>query len=239
VTDRIDPAPEDPLLRELFQALPRRRAPGEECPEPAELWAAARGEVGAERQRWLIGHTGRCPSCAEDWRLARHLERSGAETTERAFDRPWRGAFRHAGDGEGHRPRLQRLALAATVILAVAVAALWTTQAGLERRQTVDRSDDRSTIESLTPSDQPLPRDRPVLRWAAPEEVEGARYEVTVTTEQLDVVARADRLGTPEYRLPAEAIADLPSGAILLWRVEVRSRDGRTVTSPTYRIRLE
>lgn len=232
------PPSSDPRLRELFQALPRRRAPGEECPEPAELWAAALGEVDPARNRWLIGHTGRCPSCAEDWRLARHLERGRAETAERAFDPLWRHSSTRTGAGEVRPPRLPRLALAATVILAVAVAALWVAQAGL-RQKAVDRSDDRPTIESLTPSDQALPRDRPVIRWAAPQGFDGARYDLTVTDERLKVVARADRLTAPEFRLPDAAIADLPSGAVLLWRVEARSPDGLTVSSPTYRVLLE
>jgi hypothetical protein len=232
------PSPEDPRLRGLFQALPRRRAPGEECPEPAELWASARGEVDGERTRWLIGHTGRCMSCAEDWRLARHLGRDRAESAEHAFDQPWDRSAARARAG-GSAPGLQRLALAATVILAVAIAALWAAQAGLKRQQTVDRSDDRTTIESLTPEDRPLSRDLPVLQWAAPERVEGVRYDVTVTDERLSVVAQADRLTDPEYRLPDEVVAGLRPGTTLLWKVEARWPDGASARSPTYRVRLE
>lgn len=135
--------PGDPRLRELFQRLPLRRAPGEECPEPAELWDSARGEVDPGRHRWLIGHTGRCPSCAEDWRLARHLERG--EAAPAAADRPVAGPA-----------RFQRFALAATVILAVAVAALWTARVVVEPEPPVERSGDRSAIEALTPEDRPL-----------------------------------------------------------------------------------
>jgi hypothetical protein len=223
------PSPEDPRLRGLFQALPRRRAPGEECPEPAELWASARGEVDGERTRWLIGHTGRCMSCAEDWRLARHLERGerGVET------------ILVAPSGTDRTGRLQRFALAATVILAVAVAALWAAQGWLEEEAPVPRSDPRGTIESLTPDERPLPREEPVLRWRGPEGVEDLRYDLTVTTERFDPVARADRLETTAYPLPAEAIADLPSGSVLLWRVEARSPDGSSVGYRTFRIRLE
>jgi hypothetical protein len=146
------PSPEDPRLRGLFQALPRRRAPGEECPEPAELWASARGEVDGERTRWLIGHTGRCMSCAEDWRLARHLERGGAVTLSTGVAE---------GSSASSSDRLRRFALAATVILAVAVAALWVAQTGFERQPPVERSDDRTVPQALTPEDRPLPRDEP------------------------------------------------------------------------------
>lgn len=230
MTDRTDPPPGDPRLRGLFQALPRRCAPGEECPEPAELWASARGEVGPERQRWLIGHTGRCPSCAEDWRLARHLERTGAVT----------GSTGAAGGHSGSSAeRLRRFALAATVILAVAVAALWAASAGLDRGADPGETTLRGAgpqIESLTSQKLPLSRTDPVLRWSGPE---GARYDLVVSDERGRPVYRAEGLTGTAHPLPPEVVDGLPSGSVLSWQVIALLPDGSDRTSRTFRVTLE
>lgn len=216
--------PEDGALRALFQGLPRERAAGEPCPPPEELWASARGELAPERNREVIAHTGRCPSCAEDWRLARHVVREASVGTT--------GTAREAS---GARP-IWRLAVAASVLLAVAVGALWLARTRLEDRRPVYRVGPGEAIESLLPEDEPLSREEPVLRWRGPE---GATYRLVVTTGRLEVLVREERLIESRYRLPREAMDALPPGSVLLWQIEATLPDGSRLPSQTFRARLE
>jgi hypothetical protein len=231
------PGPEDRRLRELFQGLPRERAAGETCPDPAELWAAARGEAAPDRLRWIVGHTARCASCAEDWRLARHVERGREERISSIAAAPRQS-------GSPFPARFTRLAAAAALVLAAGVGALWVAQGrlgDLGGQQVAERGE-AASIEALTPEDEPLPRTDPVLRWRGPESapgVEEARYDLTVTTERARILHRAERLRETEYRLPAEAIGGLRSGTVLLWQVEATLPDGSRVSSATYRVQLE
>jgi hypothetical protein len=121
----------------------------------------------------------------------------------------------------------------------VAVAALWATQVGLERQPQVDRGDDRSAIEGLTPEDRPLSREKPVLRWLPPEGSEGAHYKVVVSDSQGVPIHQADRLSDTKYRLPAELIDPLAPGTTLWWRVEGTLPDGSPLSSTSSRVTFE
>jgi len=213
-------------LRTLFQELPRERAPGEECPSPDTLWASARGELDPAENRRVIDHTGRCPSCAEDWRLARHMGRS---------------LDGRAGGGASladERPRPswppRWLAAAAAVMVAVLGAGilLWQ-QPG---RKPVYRDEPREAIEALVPEDQPLPRDAPTLRWAGPE---GATYALVVTTMDAEILVNEQRLTESEYTLPQSVVATLAPGAALLWHLKAMLPDGSRARSLTFMVRIE
>ena len=229
----------DRRLRSLFEGQSGRRT-GETCPEPDVLWASTRGELDPAENRRVIEHTGRCPSCAEDWRLARHLGRDAGGREAEGSVVPLAGA----ADGRrettlGHS--MGRLALAASVLLAVAVVALWIPQTRLGDDPGSIRSGrgagaDGPRIEALTPEDRPLSRDEPVLRWRGPE---GARYDLTVTVPRTGAVHRAPRLEGTEHRLPAGVIAALPPGTRLDWQVKATLPDGDELLSPTYLVRLE
>ena len=77
-----------------------------------------------------------------------------------------------------------------------------------------------------------IERSRPVLRWTALPE--GTSYSVTITTDALVSVARAGALDTPEWVIPADALAGLPDGTVLLWRVEATLPDGARHRSATF-----
>ena len=64
-----------------------------------------------------------------------------------------------------------------------------------------------------------LPRERFLLKWSVSAPA-GATYGVQVSTEDLRVVASAEGLKTPEYQVPASALAGLPPGAKLFWKVD-------------------
>ncbi len=60
-------------LRDAFASLAPTAEARADCPEPERVWRAAAGEVPSAEIRALVDHTAGCPSCAEEWRLAREL----------------------------------------------------------------------------------------------------------------------------------------------------------------------
>lgn len=220
---------DDAALREAFTAR-TGTAPGgpEACPAPERIYDAARGALPPGEVREVVEHLAVCPECAEAWRLAAALEEEAraAGATEASFP------------GTARRPwYLQPLKAAATVALGlVAVAVVWTVVQAPEEAP-VWRGDGELEIRSLLPEGEALPRGEAVLRWTpVPEEdSEGTTYDLRVTTEDVFTpVAEADGLEEARFTIPAEALEGLTPGAELLWRVEARLEDGRSVASPTF-----
>lgn len=224
---------DDIELREAFVARtgPGPGGPGA-CPAPQRIYDAARGALPPGEVREVVEHLAACPECAEAWRLAVALEEEARVAGEEAAFRP-----------SPRRPwYLQPLRAAATVALAlVAVAVVWTAVQQPEEAP-VYRDAGRLEIRSLIPEGYVLPRDEAVLRWTpVPEDdPEGTTYDLRVTTEDVFAsVADAEGLEEARYSIPAEALEQLPPGTELLWRVEARLEDGRTVASPTFTTPVE
>jgi hypothetical protein len=214
----------DSTLREAFQARTGGPPPGTACPEPGRIYDAARGELPPGKTREVVEHLALCPDCAEAWRLAAAFEEeagAAAEPAPATIRAPW-------------RPRL--LPVAATLVAAALAAGLWWSVVTVPEQAPVYRAAGEAEIVSLLPEGEPLSREEPVLRWevAEPGAPEGTTYDLLVSTSELELVAEASDLEEPRYELPEEALADLPSGAELLWRVEAITPDGRRITSPTF-----
>lgn len=217
---------DDAALREAFAARtgPGPGGPGA-CPAPERIYDAARVALPPGDVREVVEHLALCPECAEAWRLAAALEeeaRAAGAAAPAATRRPW---------------YLQPVRAAATVALAlVAVAVVWTVVQAPEEAP-VWRGDGELEIRSLVPEGEALARADAVLRWTpVPEDdPEGTIYDLKVTTEDVFTsVAEADGLEETRYRILPEALEGLPPGTELLWRVEARLEDGRTVRSPTF-----
>lgn len=237
-TDRPDrphaPERDSDDLRALFQDQPGETASGEECPSPDTLWASARGELDADENRRVILHTGRCPSCAEDWRLARHLGRRLAGE-----------AVGDEGETPGERSRLRapsprwlRAAAAAVVAVLGAGVLLWqqSPEEPVFRDGPQETTEPSAAIRSLTPEDRPLSHDEPTLRWAGPE---GAVYTLVVTTSKARILVHEQRLTETEYRLPRSVVAKLEPGTSLLWHVKAVLPDGSRVRSLTSKVEIQ
>jgi hypothetical protein len=209
----------DPLVR----AFEENREPGQGCASPEEIWRAVAGLEDAERSVALVKHTIRCGDCAQLWRLARQAQADSqpgsappptTEVTPLRRLRSWRGGV-VAGAG---------LALAASLLVFLRQPPAEDTERGSPRR----------AIASRTASE--LPREEFVLRWAP--QGEGARYRIQVTLLDLTELDSATELLTPEHLVPASVLVGIPSGSDVLWRVEARLPDGRTVTSSPFRTRV-
>ena len=218
----------NPMKREEGELARMRRAFGSQsqpapapatCPPPETIWQAVRGELPPAQTRNVVEHMAACPSCAEDWRLAVALQRP--ETASKVIQASERFTF-------GQRVRNWGLAAAAVLALAV-FGVQWAQQTKVEP---IYRGDG-ATIQSLVEGGEALPRQQFLLRWSALE-TPGATYDVEVSTEDLRVVASGDDLREPQFLVPAHALAGLPPGARLLWKVDAELPQGGHVTSTTF-----
>ncbi len=192
---------------------------GDECPDLDALWAFAAGELDPSRASAIVDHLPRCGRCVEALRLAREL---GASVPARAPVR-WIG-------------------IAAAVVAAAALLVLW-----IGVRPPPPSQSDAPTIHRgaeapdrvLAPlgPDDALTREGAVLRWHPGPA--GTLYDVHVMTETLEPVMDTHELDRAELPLPAPALAELPPGSVLLWRVEATWPDGTVVVSSTWTTRLE
>ena len=209
----------DETLRAAFAELSRVARPRDDCPPADALFEAATGSASHDRFESMVTHTLGCGACAESWRLARELTNDLQQGT--AAGRPW---SRH----------LTWISLAAALVL-VAIG-LPLLRRSAQNDLPVWRSQERLEVRSLLSEDQPLPRDRFILRWSEP--AAGARYTITVGGERLEPIVSRPELARPEFQVPPEALAALPDGAKVLWRIQARLPDGRVVTSSTFIARL-
>jgi hypothetical protein len=190
------------------------------CPPAERVWDAVRGGVAGRECREIVEHTAACGACAEAWRLAVDLRRELASAAP-------------GGAAERARRRWAPLAAAAGLLLALGLA--W--RLGLPVAKPAYREPPGTAVQSLIPEDRTLRRERFLLRWSS--DAAGARYNLLVSREDLEPVARARGLAEPRFLVPVAALADLPGGARLLWQVEVLLPDGERRLSPTFFARLE
>lgn len=207
-------------LRVAFTA-PDAGSPGS-CPEPDRIWEAVRGELPPEEVREIVDHVAVCASCAEDWRIAMEFEKESARQETAAVVRSFPAR------------RFQPW-------IAAAAAALVLTVGGVYVRETTkpgpvaEYRGEKTGIRSL--AGETRPRQAFVLPWTP---VEGAEsYDLLVTTAELSTVADPRGLATAQFQVPESALADLPDGARLHWRVTAVFPDGARTQSPTFTTALE
>lgn len=214
-------------LRDSFAALDGLPAEGIDCPVTQRLLDSVDEKLAPEQNREVVRHLAECGSCSAAWGLAREL------TLES-----------EAGEGEGRsslsagaRRRWLPSAAAAVVILALGLVGYQLVLRDQVPTAPVYRLDEESWLVSELPAGQALSRKDCVLRWAAG--LEGTTYDLQVTDEDLEILAEAWRLSVPEYRIEPEALAGLPPGSSVLWRVTAHLPDGRQASSRTFVTPLE
>jgi len=217
----------DERLREAFASRnPDGDADGP-CPDAESLWQAVRRELPHQRIRQIGLHVTTCAECAEAWRLAREVARE-VPADVLPFERPAGKAARARGWWIGGA-----LAAAAAVIMVALM--LPTGPAPGPAGQGIMRGAEE-VISPVNDLAMPLSRDSCTLRWQGPAD---GRWDIRVATEDLRVIAEARNLGATEFAVPAEALADLPPGAKIVWQVHANMPDGRRLASRSFVQSLE
>jgi len=194
-------------------------ADGSECPSGEQLWGAATGASSRGSIADVLLHCGECGACAEGFRMARIGVESPAEPAAPVV-------------------RSNRLRLAAAAVAAIGLTGLIGLLIPMESPAPppVFRQQDPAEIRSTT-GDLPLPREACVLSWTpAPA---GSRYDLRVTTDDLDSLHETWDLDESRAQVPPDALRPLPSGSRILWQVTTRLPDGRTVVSETFHVVVE
>ncbi|RKH88679.1 hypothetical protein D7Y21_13780 [Corallococcus sp. AB045] len=244
-----DRRPEDDTLEaagveRLRTALREDDAAGE--PVDADLvWRAVRQELPVEERRAVIERVAADPAWAQAWRLAKAMSQAAAEAERgapavvkaevpaTAVETPAKVVSLTAR--RFWQGRQAMTAMAATVVVLVgAVVVVRQQQAQVD--PTLIRGGAAEAITSSVPEATALPREQFVLRWSGvPQAVS---WSVQVSSEDLKVFHRAERLGSREYTVPPDVLAELPSGARVLWQVEALLPDGSVQRGSTFMNRL-
>lgn len=227
---------QDDDLRRAFFAGAERPGEAGDCPAPEVLWAAASGELPPDERRRVIGHTAGCAACAEDFRIVAEMARAMPGRTAAAPSADKAGGGVVVTGPWTARPRARWLAgsLAAAFFLA-AIFAVVLGRFSFDPPPEVYRGAEDQVVSLLGP-EVSLARDAATLRWQGPP---GARYEITVTTADLRLVAEAADLAEPLYTLPEERLRTFAPRDRFNWRVVAILADGRRVSSPTYSFELK
>ena len=213
--------PRDAWLAAALRAGSGDRHPREDCPAPERIWSAVRLELPLDERLAIVDHVTECGACAEAWRLAREM---GSQNVEPAAHT---SAARLAA-------RFRRLPLAAAAAIVVGIGLLFAVR-GLWLPEDAEVRDPATAVLRSEVGDVAvLPREDFRLRWSGGPPA--ARYDLTVTTSDLDVVVDERALERQEYRVDPARLARFASGTRLLWRVVARAPDGVTASSPTFEV---
>ena len=157
-----------------------------------------------------------CPVCTESWLLALELERDSPPVADRETTRRWRQLAR----------------IAAVVIVGVGLGFLIR---GDRSEDTVLRTPEAQVLALL--SDEVMAsRGSCRLVWTA---IEGARYDVRVTLEDLEEVSRALGLELAEFRVPEADLAAVPACTPLLAHIEAYRLGAGRLAGITARFRCD
>ena len=218
-------------LRSAWAAMPpSERGPG--CAPPDEIWAAVQGERSDDRARTLIEHAIGCADCATLWRLAREL--SVAAATADAEERP---APAPVPASARVLPFRRPVVVGAGLLAAAAVLLVLVPRRLPPGGPPAELRGTGGAELRMAPGTESVFRNRATLRWTgAPP---GSRYAITVSTPDLTVLFRATGLTATEVVVPADALAAVPSGSQVLWRIEAILPDGTRLASPAFMSRIE
>ena len=209
----------DEKLRAAFQRLGDARHPECSGDDLDRIWRALDGTLDAEARRELIDRLATDPALAEAWRVAHELHAASSVDVD--------------ANAAPRQPvaRWQRGWLAAAAVLLAAVSAVFVFQR-IRPADDAFRNVEGYSVESLIGVDATLPRNEFQLRWTpGPPDT---RYQVRVTTEDLQVLTTAADLAAAEYAVPADTLASVVSGSRVLWQVDATLPGGQRVSSATF-----
>ncbi len=202
--------------------------------DPERIWAAVHGshdheDDNADRQA-LIDRLHTDPQLALEWRLAAALPPMSSELEQ--------------ADVDVARPRWANVTAVVGVAVAVAAAlALWLATPAPSQPSGTPEPALRAPagdhlLQTTLALDAPLPRADFRLHWSS-DVLGSPTFTVRVTTRDLAPVHEADGLTETTVQVPAAALEGVPSGSVLLWRVEAIEPDGRRHASGVWEIAVE
>lgn len=232
----------DRLRRVFAHAAP---APSLDPVEPEVLWRAARGRAEPAEVARLAERMAEDPALAEDWRIA--VAFAAAEAEDEAGRapplEPAVPAGLHAASREGepanHGDYTRWGAVVALLAAAVLLVLAWPRGGPPRPGTAADPGALRGAQGGITAlrGEGVTARDQATLEWSA---VPGAvRYELHVSTPELEPVLSERSLPTPRAVLPEAILRPMPAGTELLWRVEAVLDDEQRVVSPTFSLTVE
>lgn len=211
-------------LADALRAAGTAARPREDCPAGDQIWAALHLELPAAERERIIDHTIECPSCAEAWRLAMEIDRERSTAVPALVPR-----YRWMG-------RTAAWAGAAAAVLVIAVGSLLV-RPWLQGPDPGVRDPATRVVRSLIGDNASLPRQEFLLRWS--DGPDGSRYDLAITTAELEVIADVRDLERPEYRVPPDRLANVTPGTRVLWRVVARTPEGATISSATSSVTMQ
>jgi hypothetical protein len=208
-------------LRRAFQSLGDTSREEPSSADLDQVWRAVSGELPAVERRALVDRMATDPALAESWRVAQELYQDSPKPM---------GAVTPASFST-----LSWMAAAAVLVVAVGVGVI--VQFSRPAVEDTFRDSQTYVVESLVPSDTPLPRTALRLRWTPGPE--GSRYHVRVTTEDLKVLTTVSDLTAPELEVSGDLLSAMAPGSLVFWQVDVMLPEGRTVSSPTFAVKVQ
>ena len=210
-----------------------------------ELWSLAEGSMPSDEAAVLVDRLARSPELAEDYRLTREMVAAQAGEGRSAEEEPAAEIVSfpapHAAR-EKRLPRTQRssppwrTALAVAAVLALAVGVWLQLPRGPEAPASYRQGPGtEAAIETPIANGTVMERSAVELRWTP---FDGARYELLVTTRELDVVVEERFLESASFRVEEDLLRELPDGAMLIWQVEAVLPGGERLSSPAFEIVL-
>ncbi|MBJ6761210.1 hypothetical protein JGU66_10580 [Myxococcaceae bacterium JPH2] len=207
--------------------------------EAERIWLVVTGASTPAQRAEVLERVAADPSWAQAWRLAHALSVAAASATpmDSALGERTAARAREPGAREGRTRFVMRRPLwsAMAAMLVVGLAGLWVTR--VDEGSGTYRGAETATVVSELSEGAVLARADCVLRWRGGPE--GTRWSVRFSSEDLRVVHRVERLERNVYRVPAEVLAPLPSGARVFWQVEAHLPDGRVWRGATFMNRLD
>lgn len=216
-------------LRQLFRDAPSLRSP-----ETSDAHALIAGELDPQDALALSASVLDDPDAALEVRVAAAMEAARAEaassTSSPAFDLAT------------HRARRTRVVVTALVAVAAAAVVFLAVSTASRPPPLEDVNDGavRAGVDKRirpAPEMTALPRSAFELRWQGGPA--GATYDLFITTATLDPVYQALDLPEAKHRVPSEALAKLPAGTALLWRVVAVTEQGRRMHSTAFEVTVE
>lgn len=198
-----------------------------------------RGQLDGLDRQTVESHLS-CPLCGLEVRFLRKQLQESNGTMSRDYARPQgvRGSKPYAaaaGRTRGAWGLDRRDVIAAAVCAASALSLFWLipSQESEQPGAPTYREATGFVIESALPDAITVARDAFVLSWSV--NFEAQEYEITVSTDDFNVLVSAKSLKTPEFHVPADRLADVPSGTTLFWNVTAKHHDGRSTRSETFK----